>query len=333
MPLDLDTVHREATALRALLEALIPEYRTTRADVRLAPDAPATLAAFWNVIGYSTVFRPFVQSPEEGWGARELEQILAGWETPRAPRETGLLDRVRGLLAKKVPPPRIDRARLPRRYRFVGVSDLWDHCLITDEDARGDDPPIVRIDRAPFAVRRVHPSYLRRTTHALLQKAFIVSGCDLKFDPPLAGEAMLPTLAPQVVRVAEGIYRLARPSEPDETAHRSSGEKVGYVSYERLVSYVHDEAPANMVQFSSTNGSFLPMKPELRATLLRVGKLRRFEYPRNNSRQVELVGWIDGMATWITADPDTEDTHGLTVSVENREPMLAWIERETNALG
>ena len=331
-PLDVDTVQREAETLRALLEALIPEYRTTRSDVALAADAPPLLAAFWRVIGYSTVFRPFVQSPEETWGAKELEQILHGWETPPVQRDVGLLDRVRGLLAKKPAAPVIERSRLPRRFRFVGVSDLWDYCLVTDEDARVDDPPVLRIDRAPFGVRRVHASYLRRTAHALLQKAFIVSGCDLRFDPPLTGEAVLPALAPHVLRVADGIFRLARPEEPDETAHRGSGEKLGFVSFARLVSFVHDEAPATMTQFSNTNGSFLPLKPELKPTLLSVGKLRRFEYARNGERQVELVGWIDGMAVWITPDPDTEETLGLSVAIDQREPMLAWIDRETNAL-
>jgi hypothetical protein len=313
------------------LETLIPEYRTTRTEVPLANDAPALLRAFWDVIGYSTVFRPFGQSPDETWGAKELEQILRGWETPPVRRDEGLLDRVRGLLAKRnaSPAPRIDRSRLPRHFRFVGVSDLWDYCLVTDEDSGAADPPIVRVDRSPFGVRRIHPSYLQRTAHALLQKGFIVNGCDLRFEPALTGESVLPSLAPHLMRVAEGVWRLARPTEPDETAHRGSGEKFGFASFDRLVSYVHDEAPAGMVHFSSTNGSFLPLRPELKPVVLRDGKLRRFEYTRNSARQAEYAGWIDGMAVWITPDPDTEEMHGLSVSPDNREPMLAWIERES----
>ncbi len=339
-PLDQDTVRREATALRALLETLIPEYVATRAEVTLAPDAPALVRAFWNVIGYSTAFRPFVQSPEEAWGAAELEQILRGWEKPAPVREVGLLDRVRDRLARGVfataqraPAPiaasRVDRARLPRKYRFVGVSDLWDHCLVTDEDARADDPPIVRVDRTPFGVRRVHDSYLRRTAHALAQKAFIVSGCGLRFDPPLAGEPVMPTLAPHVARVADGIWRLARPAVPDETEHRGAGEKVGYASFDRLAAWMHDEAPATLTAMSGTTGSFLPLKPELRSTVLHVGRLRRFAHERGGASQIELVGWIEDMAVWITPDPDTEEMHGVSVSAANREGMLAWIERET----
>ena len=263
MTLDVATVQREAESLRTLLETLIPEYRTNRAAVTLRDDAPTLVRAFWEVIPYSTVLRPFVQSPEEEWGARELEQILRGWEAPPAKkRETGLLDRVRGLLAPPKPAPvhRVDRSRLPKKYRFVGVSDLWDYCLVTDEDAGAADPAIVRVDRSPFGVRRVHPSYLRRTAHGALQKGFIVSGCDLRFEPALTGEAIMPTLVPHVTRVADGVWRLAKPSETDETAHRGSGEKFGFANFDRLVSYVHDEAPNGMVQFSSTSGSFLPVK-------------------------------------------------------------------------
>ncbi|MEI8254949.1 MAG: hypothetical protein WCJ30_04680 [Deltaproteobacteria bacterium] len=338
--LDPETVQREAATLRALLETLIPEYLATRAEVTLAPDAPALVRAFWDIVGYSTAFRPFVQSPEEAWGAAELEQILRGWEKPVPVREVGLLDRVRDRLARGVfataqraPAPvaasRVDRARLPRKLRFVGVSDLWDHCFVTDEDAPADDPPVVRIDRTPFGVRRAHASYLRRTAHALLQKAFIVNGCGLRFDPPLAGEPLLPALAPHVTRVADGIWRLARPEVPDETEHRGAGEKVGFASFDRLAEWMHDEAPPTLTAMSGTNGSFLPLKPELKDTVLRVGRLRRFEYRRNGARQIELVGWIDGMPAWITPDPETEEMHGVSVSAANREGMLAWIERET----
>ena len=316
-------VRKDAETLRSLLEKLLPEYRATRSDVRLASHASASVREFWDVLGYTPAFRPFVNSPDDDSGRSEVEQILKGWYA-RA-RDKGPLDRLRALW-RPAPEP-ITLARLPRRFRFVGVSDRWDAFYITDEASAVEDPPVLAVTKSPAGTAVVHASYLRRVTAGLLQKAFNVSGCDAVLSPPQQGPRPLPTLAPHLMALADGIWRLTEPQErSDRMAGYGNTEKLGFASWDRLIEYVHGMDGVEIGRFHTTNGCFVPVKTDMKDTILRLSKLRRFKYPHNGHEQIELVGWVEDIPAWITLDLESQEMTGLSVSNENRDRMLAWID-------
>ncbi|MFY2558281.1 hypothetical protein ACN469_11660 [Corallococcus terminator] len=215
-----DVIREEALRLRALLERFRPSYGPMRRDVPLGPEESAHLRAFWEVIGWSSLFADSVGDPELARGPGQAERYLKTWRSRGDGFQLTLSD-------------------LPRRFRLVETDTGGVGFSITDESEPDvTDPPVLGISANEGTVRPRFPGYLPCVGHALVllgvggwYSTTVVCKPEVETLPGLSRP--FPFLSPSTVQLADAFWVV--PERPFAT---SAGTRFAHARYEALIEWL-----------------------------------------------------------------------------------------------
>jgi len=215
---DADAIRREAAILRDLLAATLPPFERSRQELRLEPDAPPLVAAFWETMGWSELFVSCLAHPERERGAVVARKLLSEFV-----RDGGTELRVRNL---------------PQKFRLVEVDTQGVGFMVTDETDSSPDPRVLAVASEASELVHVSSSYLQHVS-AQLSKMVFRRWYSLRFAPVgserLPGEPALPLLCPNLRRISEDLWLpgQVQKSDPDRSfavAFRTSAALVAWLS-------------------------------------------------------------------------------------------------------
>ncbi|NRD51792.1 hypothetical protein [Corallococcus exiguus] len=195
-----ESLRREVSWLRALLERRRPEHAQTRRAVKLGADAPAAVRLLWEEVGFSKQLGGFLDNPDEASSRKAALKKLDEWLADASVQgtwrgEEGVLPGASSLL------PRVFRRVMDSATAQFGLQ-------VTDESQGSEDPPVVRRSSDSRELELIHPSYVQYVTYKLLQAAFARKEWKVRLALAGASPQPAPHIAPTLWQLAEGLYQL-----------------------------------------------------------------------------------------------------------------------------
>ncbi|WP_338865641.1 hypothetical protein [Myxococcus stipitatus] len=304
-----------------LLEAVCPRYRMGRQPFTLEADAPRSLAAFFEAVGFSDAIGAGGPKPQTWRPTREasrewMRQAFQEWFSGSVEaRDAWGVERDDFSAAWK---------RLPSAFRILQTDSRIP--LITDESSSAEDPPLLELKLATAELlprpERATERLIRATwTRVMSQRA--ASAVNL----PMEGQAVLEPVFAGLSSLAEGIWGLmpplgTTPAEDEVLVH------LFYDSFERYIAYVLGQSDERLPHFFRPKGElFLVNSPHgYDPETLTVPGFRRFANRMAGlvkQNWFHAVGRIEGMGVWIQRQ-STVRTVGFIVEPKNREAMMQW---------
>lgn len=307
-----------------VLEAVCPRYRQGRQPFVLEPDAPRTLAAFFDAVGFSDAIGAGGPTPQTWRPTREasrewMHQSFRDWfgGSVEVRDEWGVEHDDFGAAWK----------RLPSSFRILLPDSRAP--LITDESTAAEDPPLLELNLARARLQPCPERATERLIRATMSRVMSrrASG-PVNLNPE--GEAMLAPVFPGLYRLAEGIWGMA-PAPGADAREPGKLNDLFYDTFERYIEFVLNQPEERLPHFFGPEGDLFMLKspPGLDPETLTVPGFRRFSNRTTGivkQSWFQAVGRIEGMGVWIQRLKNVR-TVDIIVDRANREAMKQWLLR------
>lgn len=233
VPLDPTIVSRELGVLRRLLAEVEPEYASAVQAVSVADDASLAEKLYWQEIGFWDGLVVGVQPPHEVDTEATLAAVIERWSA---------LELNRSFWG----PEGAARCALPTRCRVLSLNLSAPEVTLIDETDGLEDPNVIAIGRD--GQRKERGPFLRYIVDTTLAQLFAERHFKIHVPASLLGAPMMPTLAPRLSKLGDGIWHTV-PFPERRRPMGPSREFIGYTSYRVLVAFL--EATADSGWFRS----------------------------------------------------------------------------------
>lgn len=230
--LDATVVRRELRALRGLLQEVEPDYAKRVQAVGLGVDASLAEQLYWEEVGFLEGFMPGFQPPN----TVDTEAVLAT-----------LIERWRSIKARRSHwgPEGATRGALPAKCRVLALRMSRPSVTLVDETGGLEDPPVVYIDKD--GERQERGPFLRHVVDTTVARLFAGRYFNAHVPDSLLGAPIMPTLAPHLSKLADGVWHTI-PFPERRHASGSSREFVGFTSYRVLVEFLVATADSGWIR-------------------------------------------------------------------------------------